>query len=179
MATKKEVRNALNDLDIEQVNVFGSKKRDRLPPSLLLMQTPMIFSAQYLSPAACRILLMFFGMTDWGNTVSLTLKTIEKKLDLSKKTIVEGLKNLEQHGIIIKSKYENDNRGHEYTLNPYVAWKGDSTKRTEKKKMDKDQLALFGKSADENERREQQEIKDAMNPSTPSENQVKGVLSDV
>jgi DNA-binding transcriptional regulator GbsR (MarR family) len=51
------------------------------------------------------------------------------ELNMSKPTVVNGLKELEENNIIIKYQNVNDNRRHDYFINPITAWKGNSYTR--------------------------------------------------
>ena len=48
---------------------------------------------------------------------------------MSKKTIIVGLKELEDNNIIIKFKNTRDGRRNDYLINPTAAWRGNSVAR--------------------------------------------------
>jgi DNA-binding transcriptional regulator GbsR (MarR family) len=70
-----------------------------------------------------------------------------EELKVSKPTVVNALKDLEDNNILIKYQNVNDKRRHDYFINPITAWKGNSYTRQSRvnkiKTDDPRQLNLF------------------------------------
>jgi len=140
----KEVVDSSTGGDSE-IRVNISKKRLALPANIMVFQAFAYLSATKLKASSNRVLMLLFGLAAYENAVGIDVATIMQHLDLGKTTVISGLKELEKEGIIIKIPYLYDKRRHEYRINPFSAWKGNSYARKEmiSKFVDPDQLILF------------------------------------
>jgi hypothetical protein len=129
------------------VMIRTGPKRISLPPSLIVFQAAAYLCATKLNASTNRILMFFFAKSAYENYIGIDIKTLMEELNMSKPTVVNGLKELELSNILIKYQNINDNRRHDYFINPVTAWKGNSFTRNQKIKFltskDPKQLDLF------------------------------------
>jgi hypothetical protein len=129
------------------VMIRTGPKRISLPPSLIVFQAAAYLCATKLNASTNRILMFFFAKSAYENYIGIDIKTLMEELNMSKPTVVNGLKELELSNILIKYQNVNDNRRHDYFINPVTAWKGNSFTRNQKIKFltskDPKQLDLF------------------------------------
>jgi len=145
----------------KSVNInIRNEKRIPLPPNIMVFQTFAFLAATKLKPATNKVLMLFFAGSGYENYVGMDVKTICEKLDLSERTVIYAVKELEKHNVIIKTNNPRDRRRNDYFLNPYSAWKGNSESR--KKMMEiipENQLSLFGVESKQHGDREKIEIR--------------------
>jgi hypothetical protein len=146
----REVYNVVHDYEqpIETtVMIRTAPKRISLPPSLIVFQAAAYLCATKLNASTNRILMFFFAKSAYENYIGIDIKTLMEELNLSKPTVVNGLKELEANNILIKYQNVHDNRRHDYFINPITAWKGNSFTREKRikeiKTKDPSQLDLF------------------------------------
>lgn len=148
--TKKEVKSSVkyissqvesgieelgkNEGLIIESNTFFKEKKGVMPQSVfVLQQFAKVFSQNItLSSASYRIFFHLIALTEYENFISVDIKTIAQNLNLSERTVIRGIKDLEAINIILKTAHINDKRRHEYFLNPTTVWKGNSQARTKK-----------------------------------------------
>ena len=130
-----------------QVNIRVAKNRIKLPPNVMVFQAFAYLAATTLKASTNRILMLLFSIQAYENLVGMDVQTIQEELNLSKPTVVNGLKELESNGIIIKSHCLYDRRRNEYYINPMSAWKGNSFTRNKMienmNKVSPNQLSIF------------------------------------
>jgi hypothetical protein len=131
----KEVYKAIQNASIEStpqeitVNIRKDVKKIPLPPSIIVFQAAAFLCSTKLNSSANRILMYFFSKSVYGNFVGIDVKTLMEELSVSKPTVVNALKDLEDNNILIKYQNVNDKRRHDYFINPITAWKGNSFTR--------------------------------------------------
>ena len=145
----------------KQVNVnVINKKGVPMPPNIMVFQTFAFLAATKLKPSTNKVLMLFFANSGYENYVGMDVLTICEKLEISKRSCVSALSELEKNNIIIKTDHPADRRRNDYFLNPYSAWKGNSNAR--KKMLEiipENQLSLFGIPSRSNSERERIEIR--------------------
>ena len=130
-----------------KVTVSKQKKRISLSANVQVFQAFAYLSATKLKPATNRILMLLFAQSAYENFIGMDVKTIAEELEMSERSVVRGLNELEENNIIIKYKHPSDKRRHDYFLNPTAAWKGNSFTRMKAiKASDPDQLKMFPES---------------------------------
>ena len=114
-----------------ETNVYirTAPKRISLPPNMMVFQAAAYLCSTKLNASTNRILMFFFAKSAYENYIGIDIKTLMAELNMSKPTVVNGLKELEENNIIIKYQNVNDNRRHDYFINPITAWKGNSYTR--------------------------------------------------
>jgi hypothetical protein len=138
-----------NDSRPVETNVLirTSPKRISLPPNLMVFQAAAYLCSTKLNASTNRILMFFFAKSAYENYIGIDIKTLMEELVMSKPTVVNALKELETNNIIIKYQNVNDNRRHDYFINPITAWKGNSYTRDRQIKkiagINPDQLDMF------------------------------------
>lgn len=127
-----------------KVTVSKQKKRLPLPQNVQVFQAFAYLSATKLKASTNRILMLLFAMSAYENYIGMDVKTIAEELELSERSVINGLNELEKYNIIIKFKHPSDKRRHDYFVNPTAMWKGNSfTRMTALKSIDPDQLEMF------------------------------------
>jgi len=138
-----------NDSRPNETNVLirTAPKRISLPPNLMVFQAAAYLCSTKLNASTNRILMFFFAKSAYENYIGIDIKTLMEELVMSKPTVVNALKELETNNIIIKYQNMNDNRRHDYFINPITAWKGNSYTRDKQIKKiagtNPDQLDMF------------------------------------
>jgi hypothetical protein len=119
-----------NDLTIEAFTVFKERK-EPMPQSVFIMQLfAKTFSEKVeLKPSEYRILFHLISLMEYENNVSIDQNTKAENLGMTRKTVISGLKELENLQIVIKFTHKQDRRRNEYWVNPHTMWKGSSDKR--------------------------------------------------
>jgi len=138
-----------------EVSVNVRSKRIPLPQNIMVFQAFALLAAVNLKPSSNRILMLFFGMSAYENYIGMDVKTISEELNMSERSVIRGLKEIEDCNIIIKYPHPTDRRRHDYFINPLGAWKGNSyarKKALKKLKSNEKQLDLFNKSLPELEK---------------------------
>jgi hypothetical protein len=111
------------------VNIREEKKKLPLPPSIIVFQAAAFMCATKLTPSANRILMFFFSKSVYENFIGIDVLTLVEDLKVSKRSVINGLQELEDANIIIKIVNGQDRRRHDYFINPVAAWKGHSYSR--------------------------------------------------
>lgn len=142
------VHNETSDRPMEtKVMIRTAPKRISLPPNMMVFQAAAYLCSTKLNASTNRILMFFFAKSAYENYIGIDIKSLMEELKMSKPTVVNALKDLEINNIIIKYQNVNDNRRHDYFINPVTAWKGNSyTWDQNKKKIagtSPEQLTLF------------------------------------
>lgn len=144
--TKKIVKGeGENDV---QVNIRIAKNPlIKLPQNIMVFQTFAMLAAIKLKPSSNQVLMLLFGLSAYENYIGIDVKTICEHLGgISERSVLRGLKELEDEKIIIKFPHPSDKRRKDYFINPLAAWKGNSYARAKRLKaltQNKQQLALF------------------------------------
>lgn len=130
------------------VSVNISPNREKLPPNVMVFQTFAYLSATILAPSSCKLLMYLFSKTGYENYIGIDVQTLKEELGMAKRTVIRALGELEDQGIIVKLINPTDKRRHDYFINPFGAWKGNSY--TRKKAINtlsteaENQMNLFG-----------------------------------
>lgn len=130
-----------------QVSIRVNRKPlNKMPPNIMVLQAFAKLAAMKLKPVTNRVLMFFFGLSAYENFLGIDIKTIAETLEITERSVITALRELEHEKIIIKLKHGIDKRRNDYFLNPLAAWKGNSFTREKRikelMKNDK-QLALF------------------------------------
>ena len=145
------------------ISVNFGKKRIPLPPNIMVFQTFAFLAATELKPATNKVLMLFFANSAYENYVGMDIVTIGEKLNISERSVINAINELEKNKIIIRTKHPSDKRRNDYFLNPFTSWKGNAESR---KKMIEiippNQLDLFGISEEDHKIREKNEIKNGV-----------------
>lgn len=148
-----------NGVDVS-VNIRPS--REKLPPNVMVFQTFAYLSATILAPSSCKLLMYLFSKTGYENYIGIDVKTLMEELDMAKRTTIRALNELEENGIIVKIANPSDRRRHDYFINPFGAWKGNSFTRKEAINTlsveGEGQMNLFGENYTELKQRELVEL---------------------
>lgn len=139
------------------------KSTVKAAPNIQVFQTAAYLAATCLTPAANKILMYFLSLSEFENYISIDQKTLHEELNISLSSAEKSIKELTENGIIIKIKHISDKRRNDYYLNPMQAWKGKTLNRKialgKLSQEHSSQLHLFGESYQEQQVRENQEIK--------------------
>ncbi len=155
----EEVKSKVPGAKQVNVNVID-KKGVPMPPNIMVFQTFAYLAATKLKPSTNKVLMLFFANSGYENYVGMDVVTIAEKLDITERTTIRALNELEKNNIIIKTHHPADRRRNDYFLNPYSAWKGHSVSRKKMLEiMPDNQLTLFGIPSRTNADREKAEIR--------------------
>ena len=131
-----------------KVTIRTAPKRISLPPNMMVFQAAAYLCATKLNASTNRILMFFFAKSGYENFIGVDVKTLCEELRMSKPTVCDGLKALEENNVLVKYQNVHDKRRHDYFINPVSAWKGNSFTRDQKLKTmataNTKQLELFG-----------------------------------
>jgi hypothetical protein len=131
-----------------KVTIRTAPKRISLPPNMMVFQAAAYLCATKLNASTNRILMFFFAKSGYENFIGVDVKTLCEELGMSKPTVCDGLKALEENNVLVKYQNVHDKRRHDYFINPVSAWKGNSFTRDQKLKTmataNTKQLELFG-----------------------------------
>lgn len=142
------------------VNVNFGKKRIPLPPNIMVFQTFAFLAATELKPATNKVLMLFFASSAYENYVGMDIITIGEKLNITSRSVIAAINELEKNKIIIRTKHPSDKRRNDYFLNPFSSWKGNAESRKKMIEiMPSNQLDLFGISEQDHKIREGNEIR--------------------
>lgn len=126
------------------VSIRTEKKKIPLPPSVIVFQRFAYLAATRLTPTSNVIMMLFISRSAYENYIGMDTKTIAEELNYSKRSVLRGLKELEDHNVIIKITHPSDRRRNDYFINPIAAWKGNSfTRKKAISKIAPAQLDLF------------------------------------
>lgn len=128
LALKNEIE--LTGIEVAQVSIRIQSKKGKMPPSTFVVQAMSQLISMRLGNSSCRILFFLLSQAAFANYVSVDIKSMCDLMDLSKRSIIDGIKHLIAEGILVKLKNTLDSRRHDYFINPLVAWKGKSLDRT-------------------------------------------------
>ena len=162
---KKKIAEDIKKLvpEASTINVNFGKKRIPLPPNIMVFQTFAFLAATELKPATNKVLMLFFANSAYENYVGMDIVTIGEKLNISERSVINAINELEKNKIIIRTKHPNDKRRNDYFLIFFTSWKGNAESR---KKMIEiiaaNQLDLFGISEEDHKIREKNEIKNGV-----------------
>lgn len=144
------------------VSVNVKPNRERLPPNVMVFQTFAYLSATILTPSSCKLLMYLFSKTAYENFIGMDIKTLSEDLKMAERTTIRALNELRDNGIIVKVPSPTDKRRHDYFINPFGAWKGNSYTRKEAintlSREAEGQMNLFGENCIELKQRELVEI---------------------
>lgn len=141
----KKVNENFPELSGTSVVFVKQKKGVKLPQHIMLMQAFAYLACTRLKDSTNRVLMYFFGTAPYENYISMDVASITTVLNMSKRSVISALNELESNNIIIKIANPRDGRRHDYFLNPNTAWKGNGESREKAmSKLSKDQLSLFG-----------------------------------
>lgn len=149
----------------KEVNVFVKEKNNRipLPPNIMVFQTFAFLAATTLKPSTNKVLMLFFANSGYENYVSMDVVSISEELNISERSVITALKELEKNNIVIKTQHPRDRRRHDYFLNPFSSWKGNSESRKKLMQTVPDnQLELFGVKPQDSINRENAEIRNKL-----------------
>lgn len=153
------IKKAVPDASSVNVNI-NNKKRIPLPPNVMVFQTFAYLAATELKPSSNKVLMLFFANSGYENYVGMDVRTIAETLGITERTVTTATNELEKHNVILKTQHPSDKRRHDYFLNPFASWKGNSESRKKMMQIIPDnQLELFGKDAQTSISRERSEIK--------------------
>lgn len=131
-------RNIKVDIRINQA------PRIKMPDNIMVLQTFATLAAINLKPATNRVLMLLFGLSAYENFLGIDVKTISEKLNITNRSVISAMKELESNNIILKIPHPVDKRRNDYFINPLAAWKGNSYTRMKRiGVIDKNQLKLF------------------------------------
>lgn len=133
-----------NGISNYKVNVNITRARIKLPAHVMVFQAFSYMAAVKLKNSSLRILNLLYALSEYENFIQLHVATIMETLDLSEKTVIEALKELVEHNIVVKVQHPNDKRHNDYFINPTAAWRGNGQSRLKiLTQMDKNQQKLF------------------------------------
>ena len=137
-----------NEMNVQVTNIVKTRT-GKMPDSVFVLQSfarKVSYQKNY-SANTFRVLLYFFGLSEYENFVSIDVKTISEFLDISELSVKRATKQLTEDNIILKTEHPTDKRRIDYFLNPDSCWRGKSLNRDKAidklKKKNKLQLELF------------------------------------
>jgi len=134
-----------NDM-IFQANTIIKAKKSNMPPFVFVVQQfAKVFSERVtLKSSTYRIFFHFIALMEYENFISVDIQTISENLNINIRTLIRGLKDLEDLNIVKKTLRINDKRRHEYYINPVHIWKGNANARNKaiKKQTEKNSKSL-------------------------------------
>jgi predicted transcriptional regulator len=132
-----QVENGIEELGREsniiiQANTIIKTKKSNMPAFVFVVQQfAKVFSERInLNASTYRIFFHFMALMEYENFISVDIETISENLSLSPRTVIRGIKDLEDLNIVKKTLHINDKRRHEYFINPIAVWKGNSNSRS-------------------------------------------------
>jgi DNA-binding transcriptional regulator GbsR (MarR family) len=91
------------------------------------------FAALSLSGKTHRVFWYLISLLQYGNFISIDVNTIMENMgDISKKSVMRAIKDLEDLNIVKTVKHTNDKRRNEYFINPTAMWRGTWNERNKK-----------------------------------------------
>jgi predicted transcriptional regulator len=118
------------------VNIRYEKKKVPMEPNVMVFQKFAYYASVNLSPSTCKILFFMVSLSAYENYLQIDVQTIMDELAIkSKTTVVNALKELEKHKVLMKIQHPIDKRRHDYFINPISMWKGHGW--AQKKMIDK------------------------------------------
>lgn len=134
------------DMVVKSTTILSINK-GKMPESIFVLQQFARAVAQRNYTANIyRVLMYFFGLSEYENFLCVDVKTISEKLLMTERSVMRATKTLEKDNILKKIKHPNDKRRVDYFLNPMAAWRGKAINRTKTiKKLEdgKHQLEMF------------------------------------
>jgi hypothetical protein len=136
-----------NKMNFEVTTIYKGQ-RGKMPDSIFVIQNFANELAKRKSYSAntFRVLMHFFGLSQFENFISIDIKTISENLDISEASVKRATSQLKEDNIIIKFVHPTDKRRIDYFLNPHAAWRGNTLNRDKQLKKHKDnkmQLDMF------------------------------------
>jgi DNA-binding MarR family transcriptional regulator len=138
-----------NNLDVQVTNII-KHKQGKMPDSVFVLQSfaqKVAYRKNY-SANTFRIMMYFFGLSQYENFVSIDVKSMSEDLDISEASVKRATKQLVDDNIIIKTIHPSDKRRIDYFLNPMASWRGKTLNRDKflrKANDNKMQLDMFNK----------------------------------
>lgn len=111
------------------VTIRNAPKRVKLPDNVMVFQAFAYMASRNLKPCSNKILMWFFAVSEYENFIGVDQLTLVEELNMSKRSVIDGLNELEENNIIIKFQNTRDRRRHDYFINPTAAWRGNSVAR--------------------------------------------------
>ena len=134
-----------NNVSVEVTTIYKLRKKT-LEPNVMMFQhfADKFSQLKNISAATYRVFFKLVALTQYENFVSVDIDTLADLLEIHKRTVIRAIKELEELNIVIKTPHVNDKRRHEYFINPYTLWKGNSESRHKKitKLKDKNKSVL-------------------------------------
>ena len=113
-----------------KVSVYVGRSIPKQSNYAMLYQDVNLELVKVLRPNACKLLLYMMSKTQYDNYIGVNQETMREDLEYkSKKTIVDGIKELMNYNIILVLEDLDDKRRNVYYLNPMQSWKGKVAKR--------------------------------------------------
>ena len=113
-----------------KVSVYVGRSIPKQSNYTMLYQDVNLELVKVLRPNACKLLLYMMSKTQYDNYIGVNQETMREDLEYkSKKTIVDGIKELMNYNIILVLEDLDDKRRNVYYLNPMQSWKGKVAKR--------------------------------------------------
>ena len=112
------------------VTIRNAPKRVKMEDYVAVFQTFAYLASTKLLPCSNKILMWFFSGVEYENFIGVDVETLVEELNLSKRSVINGLGELEKNNIIIKFKNGRDRRRHDYFINPNAVWRGNSVARS-------------------------------------------------
>lgn len=137
-----------NEMNVQVTNIIKTRT-GKMPDSVFILQSfaqKVSFQKDY-SAITFRVLLYFFGLSEYENFVSVDVKTISEFLNVSEPSVKRATGQLSKDNILIKVEHPSDKRRIDYFLNPMASWRGKSLNRdkaiSKLEKKNRTQLELF------------------------------------
>jgi DNA-binding MarR family transcriptional regulator len=132
-----------------KANLIISQQRGKMPDAVFVLQSfaQKVAHRKNYSANTFRVMLYFFGLSEYENFVSVDVKTISEWLDISEVSVKRATKQLTDDNILIKTEHPSDKRRIDYFLNPMASWRGKTMNRDKAieklQKKNKAQLDMF------------------------------------
>ena len=122
------------------VSVYVKKKIPKGSGFTMFYQDVNLELVKLLKPNACKLLLYMMSKTQYDNYIGVNQETMREDLEYkTKKSIVDGIKELMGYNIVLVLEDVDDKRRNVYYLNPMQSWKGKAAKRIQSiRKLDKE-----------------------------------------
>lgn len=122
------------------VSVYVKKNIPKGSGFTMFYQDVNLELVKLLKPNACKLLLYMMSKTKYDNYIGVNQDTMREDLEYkTKKSIVDGIKELMGYNIVLVLEDVDDKRRNVYYLNPMQSWKGKVAKRVQSiRKLDKE-----------------------------------------
>jgi hydroxymethylpyrimidine/phosphomethylpyrimidine kinase len=129
---------------VEVKVIRNVNKRNKLPDFVMVFQGAAKICSQRLSPTTSQLFLFMISVMGYENFISVDVLFFAEELNMSTRSVLRGLKELEKNQVIIKTENLRDKRRNDYFINPIASWRGTSEKRVKTiQSIEKKQLELF------------------------------------